>query len=147
VCRHYLVNDEQAKVKTFSGLSQGVSLKQRIVDCRLRRRRPNLYRSDRRDCSPIRARPAVGRRRADRRDPATDHRIARNQSLFYLIAVVVFVLPLYATLIVAWIDRRLGRGRPPSRAIEDEWRVVSKSVHFRSPYPIRLPPPSTQDPI
>ena len=63
----------------------------------------------------------------------------RNQSLFYLIAVVVFVLPLCATLIVAWIDRRLGRGRPPSRAIEDECRVVSKSVHFRSPYPIRLP--------
>ena len=44
----------------------------------------------------------------------------RNQTLFYSIAVLVFVLPLYVTLIVAWIDRRLGRGRPPLRAIEGE---------------------------
>jgi hypothetical protein len=32
VCRDYLVNDKQAKAKTFSGLSQGVSLKKRIED-------------------------------------------------------------------------------------------------------------------
>ena len=44
----------------------------------------------------------------------------RNRTLFYSIAVLVFVLPLYVTLIVAWIDRRLGRGRPPLRAIEGE---------------------------
>ena len=44
----------------------------------------------------------------------------RNRTLFYSIAVLVFVLPLYVTLIVAWIDRRLGRGRPPLHAIEDE---------------------------
>ena len=32
MCRDYLVNDEQAQAKTFSGLSQGVSLKKRIED-------------------------------------------------------------------------------------------------------------------
>jgi hypothetical protein len=44
----------------------------------------------------------------------------RNQTLFYSIAVLVFVLPLYVTLIVAWIDRRLERGRLPLRAIEGQ---------------------------
>jgi adenylate cyclase len=43
----------------------------------------------------------------------------RNQTLFYSIAFLVFALPLYVTLIVAWIDRRLGRRTAPSRAIED----------------------------
>ena len=38
----------------------------------------------------------------------------RNRTLFYSIAVLVFVLPLYVTLIVAWIDRRPGRSHPPS---------------------------------
>ena len=44
----------------------------------------------------------------------------RNRTLFYSIAVLVFVLPLYVTLIVAWIDRRLGRSRLPFRARESE---------------------------
>ena len=44
----------------------------------------------------------------------------RNRTLFYSIAVLVFVLPLYVTLVVAWIDRRLGRSRLPLRAIESE---------------------------
>jgi adenylate cyclase len=36
----------------------------------------------------------------------------RNQSLLYSIAFLVFALPLYVTLVVAWIDRRLeGRSR------------------------------------
>jgi adenylate cyclase len=46
--------------------------------------------------------------------------VLRNQTLFYSIAFLVFALPIYLTLIVFWIDRRLG-GRPaPFRAIEDE---------------------------
>jgi adenylate cyclase len=36
----------------------------------------------------------------------------RNRTLLYSIAFLVFALPLYATLIVAWIDRRL---QPPAR--------------------------------
>ena len=44
----------------------------------------------------------------------------RNQTLFYSIAFLVFALPLYVTLIVFWIDRRLGRRPAPFRAIEDE---------------------------
>jgi adenylate cyclase len=36
----------------------------------------------------------------------------RNQSLLYSIAFLVFTLPLYVTLVVAWLDRRLaGRSR------------------------------------
>jgi hypothetical protein len=31
----------------------------------------------------------------------------RNQTLFYSIAFLAFTLPLYVTLIVFWIDRRL----------------------------------------
>jgi adenylate cyclase len=34
---------------------------------------------------------------------------ARNEALVRSILIVVLVLPLYATLIIAWIDRRLGR--------------------------------------
>lgn len=35
----------------------------------------------------------------------------RNQTLLYSVAFLVFALPLYVTLVVAWIDRRLqGRG-------------------------------------
>ena len=44
----------------------------------------------------------------------------RNQTLFYSIGFLVFALPLYVTLIVFWIDRRLGRHPPRARAIEDE---------------------------
>jgi adenylate cyclase len=44
----------------------------------------------------------------------------RNQTLFYSIAFLVFALPLYVTLIVFWIDRRLGRRPSPSGAINDE---------------------------
>ena len=43
----------------------------------------------------------------------------RNQTLLYSIAFLVFALPLYVTLIVAWIDRRLGRRPAPAHA-EDE---------------------------
>lgn len=34
---------------------------------------------------------------------------ARNEALFHSIVVLLLVLPLYATLIIGWIDRRLGR--------------------------------------
>jgi adenylate cyclase len=44
----------------------------------------------------------------------------RNQTLFYSIAFLVLVLPLYVTLIVAWIDRRLGRHTAPFRTVEDD---------------------------
>jgi adenylate cyclase len=44
----------------------------------------------------------------------------RNQTLFYSIAFLVFALPLYVTLVVVWIDRRLARRPTPFRAIEDE---------------------------
>jgi adenylate cyclase len=44
----------------------------------------------------------------------------RNQTLFYSIAFLVFALPLYVTLIIFWIDRRLGRRAALSHAIEDE---------------------------
>ena len=44
----------------------------------------------------------------------------RNQTLFYSIAFLVFALPLYVTLIVAWIDRRLGQRTAPFRAVDDE---------------------------
>ncbi len=43
----------------------------------------------------------------------------RNQTLFYSIAFLLLVLPLYVTLIVALIDRRLGRRTAPFRAVED----------------------------
>lgn len=43
----------------------------------------------------------------------------RNQTLFYSVAFLVFAVPLYVTLIVFWIDRRLGRPSQ-SRTIEDE---------------------------
>ena len=33
----------------------------------------------------------------------------RTETVFYSGAFLVFALPLYATLVVAWIDRRLGR--------------------------------------
>ena len=44
----------------------------------------------------------------------------RNQTLFYSIAFLVFAVPIYVTLIVFWIDRRLGRHHAPLHAIEDE---------------------------
>jgi adenylate cyclase len=44
----------------------------------------------------------------------------RNQTLLYSIAFLVFVLPLYVTLITFWIDRRLGGRAALSHAIEDE---------------------------
>jgi hypothetical protein len=44
----------------------------------------------------------------------------RNQTLFYSIAFLAFTLPLYVTLIIYWIDRRLARRPAPFRAIEDE---------------------------
>jgi adenylate cyclase len=44
----------------------------------------------------------------------------RNQSLLYSIAFLVFALPLYVTLVVAWIDRRLeGRVRWPGSRDDD----------------------------
>ena len=56
-----------------------------------------------------------------------------NQTLFYSTAFLVFVLPLYVTLIVISIDRRLGRNRPPVPA--RRLRVVSKGF-FGEPDPI-----------
>jgi adenylate cyclase len=44
----------------------------------------------------------------------------RNQTLFYSIAFLAFTLPLYVTLIVFWIDRRLGRRTAPFRTAEDD---------------------------
>jgi hypothetical protein len=44
----------------------------------------------------------------------------RNQTLFYSIAFLVFAVPIYVTLIVFWIDRRLGHHHAPLHAIEDE---------------------------
>jgi adenylate cyclase len=44
----------------------------------------------------------------------------RNQTLLYSIAFLVFALPLYVTLVVAWIDRRLeGRIRRPGSRDDD----------------------------
>jgi adenylate cyclase len=43
----------------------------------------------------------------------------RNDTLLYSSAVLVFALPLYVTLVVAWIDRRLGR-RPWPQFRDDE---------------------------
>lgn len=43
----------------------------------------------------------------------------RNQTLFYSIAFLVLALPLYVTLVVVWIDRRLARRPAPFHAIED----------------------------
>jgi hypothetical protein len=43
----------------------------------------------------------------------------RNETLLYSIAVLVFALPLYVTLVVAWIDRRL-RNRPWPLLPDDE---------------------------
>jgi len=39
----------------------------------------------------------------------------RNQTLLYSVGFLVFALPLYITLVVAWIDRRLGRRGPRFR--------------------------------
>jgi hypothetical protein len=39
----------------------------------------------------------------------------RNSALFRSIVILALVLPLYATLIIVWIDRRLGR-----RAVTDD---------------------------
>ena len=44
----------------------------------------------------------------------------RNQTLLYSIAFLAFTLPLYVTLIVFWIDRRLGRRTSPFRIADDD---------------------------
>jgi len=44
----------------------------------------------------------------------------RNQTLLYSLAFLAFTLPLYVTLIVFWIDRRLERGHSSPRATEDD---------------------------
>ena len=45
----------------------------------------------------------------------------RNQTLIYSVAFLIFALPLYVTLVVAWIDRRLERGAHwPGRRDEDD---------------------------
>jgi hypothetical protein len=44
----------------------------------------------------------------------------RNQTLFYSVAFLAFTLPLYVTLIVFWIDRKLGRSPSQFRTFEDE---------------------------
>jgi adenylate cyclase len=44
----------------------------------------------------------------------------RNDTLLYSIAFLVFALPLYVTLVVAWIDRRLGARAPRPQFRDDE---------------------------
>jgi adenylate cyclase len=44
----------------------------------------------------------------------------RNDTLLYSIAFLVFALPLYVTLVVAWIDRRLGVRAPWLQFRDDE---------------------------
>jgi hypothetical protein len=41
---------------------------------------------------------------------------ARNEALFRSVVILLLILPLYATLVIAWIDRRLGR----HAAIDDD---------------------------
>jgi hypothetical protein len=43
----------------------------------------------------------------------------RNDMLLYSIAFLVFALPLYVTLVVAWIDRKLDRPTPWQRFRDD----------------------------
>jgi hypothetical protein len=55
------------------------------------------------------------------READQDRRQGREpRPLFYSIAFLVFAVPIYVTLIVFWIDRRLGRHHAPLHAIEDE---------------------------
>ncbi len=49
--------------------------------------------------------------------PITD---ARNETLLYSLAFLVFSVPLYLTLVVAWIDRRLGRHHGPRLPFRDD---------------------------
>lgn len=44
----------------------------------------------------------------------------RNDTLLYSVAFLVFALPLYVTLVVIWIDRRLDRRTPGSRFRDDQ---------------------------
>jgi len=44
----------------------------------------------------------------------------RNDTLLYSIAFLVFALPLYVTLVVAWIDRRLAARAPWPQFRDDE---------------------------
>jgi adenylate cyclase len=46
----------------------------------------------------------------------------RNQTLLYSVAFLVFALPLYVTLVVAWIDRRMAAPRSPFAPVEDDQR-------------------------
>ena len=49
----------------------------------------------------------------------------RNQTLIYSVAFLIFASPLYVTLIVAWIDRRLERrGRWPGGPDEEGLRLA-----------------------
>jgi len=44
----------------------------------------------------------------------------RNDTLLYSIAFLVFALPLFVTLVVAWIDRRLAARAPWPQFRDDE---------------------------
>jgi hypothetical protein len=44
----------------------------------------------------------------------------RNDTLLYSIAFLVLALPLYVTLVVIWLDRRLGRPAPWPQFRDDE---------------------------
>ncbi len=44
----------------------------------------------------------------------------RNDTLLYSVAFLVFALPLYVTLVVVWIDRKLDRRTPWSKFRDDE---------------------------
>ncbi len=49
--------------------------------------------------------------------PITD---IRNDTLLYSVAFLVFAMPLYVTLVVIWIDRRLDRRAPRQRFRDDK---------------------------
>ena len=49
--------------------------------------------------------------------PITD---IRNDTLLYSVAFLIFALPLYVTLVVIWINRRLERRTPQPRFRDDE---------------------------
>jgi hypothetical protein len=57
----------------------------------------------------------------------------RNQTLLYSIALLVLALPMYVTLVVAWIDRRL-----ENRAGRLSYRDMNSPIARRSEF-ISLP--------
>ena len=50
----------------------------------------------------------------------------RNETLFYSLAFLVFALPLYITIVVALIDRRLARQTSWLSIFSMTWRLVTR---------------------